>query len=99
MEARMSEKLDFILNSWSFYDHALLRLHKSQSKNEEALKEIEKYCDIVGKFIVFNYEAYGKYPSTALGEALLHVSCKIFGLEKISDIIGNIKSYEFEQTP
>ena len=55
MEARMSEKLDFILNSWSFYDHALLRLHKSQSKNEEALKEIEKYCDIVGKFIVFNY--------------------------------------------
>ena len=35
MEARMANKLGFVLNAWSFYDLALLKLHENwQVKNE-----------------------------------------------------------------
>ena len=42
MEARMTDKLGFTLNIWSFYDLAMLKLHQNwQAKNEEAIKTIE----------------------------------------------------------
>ena len=42
IEARIAEKLGFVLNVWSFYDLALLKLHENwQSKNDDAMKEIE----------------------------------------------------------
>ena len=58
----------------------MLRLHeKWQVKNEEALKELEELCHLIGKFIVFNYELYGHYPVTVLGDALLKAACRIYG--------------------
>jgi len=39
MEARMTDKMDFVLNVWSFYDLALFKLHENcQAKNEEMVK-------------------------------------------------------------
>jgi len=56
METRITNKLNFVLNVWSFYDLALLKLHEnSQFKNDDVLKELETICDYLGKFIVFNY--------------------------------------------
>ena len=52
----MAQKLNFVLNSWTFYDLALFKLHQhSHSKNQEALKQLEELCHIIGKFVVFNY--------------------------------------------
>lgn len=35
----MVQKLGFVLNSWTFYDIALFKLHQNtQSKNQEVLK-------------------------------------------------------------
>jgi len=56
MEARITDKLGFVLNVWSFYDLALLKLHENwQVKNDELMKDIEELCAILAKFIVFNY--------------------------------------------
>jgi len=56
METRIAHKLNFVLNVWSFYDLAILKLHEnSQFKNDDVLKEIETICDYLGKFLVFNY--------------------------------------------
>lgn len=42
MEARMVQKLGFVLNCWSFYDIALFKLHQNGlAKNEEAIKVLE----------------------------------------------------------
>ena len=61
-QARITTKLNFALNVWSFYDLALLKLHEnSQFKNEDVLKELESICDYLGKFVVFNYELFGHY--------------------------------------
>ena len=67
MECRIAHKLGFVLNAWSFYDLALLKLHEHwQAKNEEVIKEIEELCNLIGKFVVFNYELYGHYSINVL---------------------------------
>jgi hypothetical protein len=83
MEARFAEKLGFVLNSWSFYDLALLKLHeKWQNKNEEGLREIEELCGLIGKFVVFNYELYSHYQTHVLADALLKAACRVYGVER-----------------
>jgi len=95
MEARISEKLDFVLNAWSFYDLALLKLHENwHIKNEEAIKDIEELCNLIGKFIVFNYELYGHYPINVLAEALLRAACRIYGHEKSRLTMGDREGFE-----
>lgn len=82
MEARIAEKLGFVLNAWTFYDLALLKLHQKSIKNEETIKEIEELCNLIGKFIVFNYELYGHYSIDVLAEALLRAAFRVYGSEK-----------------
>lgn len=80
MEARMTDKMDFVLNVWSFYDLALFKLHENcQSKNEEMVKEIEEICGVIGKFILYNYELYGHYSINVLSEALLRIAYRVYG--------------------
>lgn len=94
MEARMVQKLGFIVNSWTFYDIALFKLHQnSQSKNEEVLRAIEDLCNVIGKFIVFNYEFYGHYSMSVLGEGLLRAACRIYGSEKARLVMGEKESW------
>jgi hypothetical protein len=89
MEARIADKLDFILNAWTFYDLALFKLHQhSNSKNEESLKQIEDLCHIIAKFVVFNYELYGHYSISVLAEALLRAACRVYGSDKAKLVLG-----------
>lgn len=80
MEARMTEKLGFTLNVWSFYELALLKLHETcLIKNEEVLKSFEDICQYIAKFIVFNCELYGNCSTVVLAESLLRAASKIYG--------------------
>jgi hypothetical protein len=41
----MTEKLDYKLNVWSFYDLALFKLHANKTlQNEVGIKAIEELC-------------------------------------------------------
>ena len=90
MEARITGKLDFVLNVWSFYDLALLKLHENwQAKNDELMKDIEDLCGVIGKYIVFNYELYGHYPINVLAEALLRAAFRVYGSERAKMAVGD----------
>ncbi len=42
MESRIANKLGFVLNSWTFYDIALMKIHKNfHAKNLSAIKQLE----------------------------------------------------------
>lgn len=89
MESRITHKLGFVLDVWSFYDLALLKLHENwQAKNSEALKEIEELCNLIGKFVMFNAELYAHYPTHVLAEALLKAAGKVYGSERARLAMG-----------
>jgi len=52
----MVDTLQFVLNNWSFYDQAVLKLHENwKVVGKEMIKEVELLCETIGKFVVFNY--------------------------------------------
>lgn len=88
MEAKLVEKLNFQLNMFTFYDLALLKLHEAINKNQECLVELQKICELLGKFVVFNYELYTHYDSWTLSEALIRAAFKAYGVDKIRILFG-----------
>ena len=89
MEARIVQKLGFVLNSWTFYDLAVFKLHENgQIKNEEAIKALEDLCNLIGRFVVFNYELYSHYPMQVLAEGLLRAACRVYGPQKARLAMG-----------
>lgn len=90
VEARIAEKMDFVLNVWSFYDLAIFKLHEScQAKNDEMVKDIEELCGVIGKFVMFNYELYGHYSISVLSDALLKAAYKVYGAERVKMTMGD----------
>lgn len=49
---------------------------------------MEKICELLGKFVVFNYELYAHYDSWTLSEALIKGALKVYGIEKIRSLFG-----------
>ena len=89
MEARICSRLGYFLNVWSFHDMALFKLHETcQIKDEETVKEIEELCNLIGKFVIFNYELYGHYNVEVMGQALLNAALRVHGNERLKGTTG-----------
>jgi len=87
MEAHMASALDFQLNCWDFYDLAMVRLHETyKGKTEEFLSSIEKLCEYVGKFVVFNIELYSNYNVQTLAAAVLKIAFRIHANRTSGDV-------------
>ncbi|MCB0368030.1 MAG: hypothetical protein KDD45_00990 [Bdellovibrionales bacterium] len=57
------------------------------------LKDIEELCQLIGKFVVFNYELYGHYPVNVLAEALLRAACRVYGSERAKLAMGDREGF------
>lgn len=53
------------------------------------MKDIEELCNLIGKFVVFNYELYGHYTINVMAEALLRAACRVYGSEKSRLAMGD----------
>ena len=77
----MFEVFDHKVNSWTFFDLALLKSSDLiEDKDEETKTRVEEVISFVAKCILYDYELYTKYDMETLAKVLVRICSKICGL-------------------
>ena len=87
MEMKLFEVLGYKVNSWTFYDLALLKLYDRTVIQDESEKQrVENVLSYVSKCMVYDYQLYIKYDMETLAKVAANVCAKICGLNYESEV-------------
>jgi hypothetical protein len=74
MEKKIFDALDHKVNSWTFFDLALLKIADQFSHdNVEIENQIEEVISFVSKCILYDYDIYLKYDMETFAKVLVKV--------------------------
>lgn len=77
----MFDTLDHKVNSWTFFDLALLKLADQFSHDNTELKtKVEEVVSLVAKFILYDYDLYLSYDMETFAQVLVKIASKICDL-------------------
>lgn len=77
----MFDTLDHKVNSWTFFDLALLKLADQFSHDNTELKiKVEEVVSLLAKFILYDYDLYLTYDMDTFARVLVKIASKICNL-------------------
>lgn len=81
MEHKMFDTLNHKVNSWTFFDLALLKLsHQFGHDNIELKTKVEEVVSLLAKFVIYDYDLYLRYDMETFAKVLAKIASKICDL-------------------
>lgn len=81
MEEQFFDALDYQVNSWTFFDLALLKITEEIGGAGDELKEkVEEVISFISKCIVYDYDLYIRYDMETFAKVLTKIAAKICNL-------------------